>query len=77
MLTACGRPKGGGMSGPCGQRGGGGFENLIFCGRQKWMAPYAPVCKSPKLDTAPPLSMHKIWMSPNFLYAICLGLIKR
>ena len=40
MLTACGRPQGGG-SGSCGQVMG--VKNTIFCGRHKWMAPVAKV----------------------------------
>ena len=39
MSTVCGRPQlpqGGG--GPAHVDRGGGFQNVIFCGRHKWMA---------------------------------------
>jgi len=41
MSTVCGRPQGGGGSGPCGRlwTGGRGVNNVIFRGRHKWMAP--------------------------------------
>src|SRR6218665_2064999 len=73
MSTACGRPHGGGRSGPYGQ-GGGGCQNLIFCGRHKWLAPYVNHAGiSSHFRTVPPPSHWSVkLLSKKYMLSQCL-----